>query len=201
MGRPSEIYLKVDLSGPSLCSVRRPTVQVVEIPIMRCFRCAYTWRPSQLVVRICPRCKSQRWDLPKISQKLGRRNGLGVREVIGDHRADQGLCGARPSGLPIRLRHSGADRASSRASLRVRRSSVADPQEGQSPRAMAGSAGAPDAVDSSMHAPRSGGRLGVRARSTPANRTAVSTAPSSRARRPRAPSSLPPARQANPRNP
>jgi predicted nucleotidyltransferase len=63
-------------------------MQVVEIPILRCFRCAYAWRPSQPVVRICPRCKSERWDRPKISQRLGPRNGLGVSEVIGDRRAE-----------------------------------------------------------------------------------------------------------------
>jgi predicted nucleotidyltransferase len=63
-------------------------MQVVEIPILRCFRCAYAWRASQPVVRICPRCKSERWDRPKIAKKLGPRNGLGVPEVVGDHRAE-----------------------------------------------------------------------------------------------------------------
>jgi predicted nucleotidyltransferase len=63
-------------------------MQVVEIPILRCFRCAYAWRPSQPVVRICPRCKSKNWDRPKISRKLGPQNGLGVREVVGDRRPE-----------------------------------------------------------------------------------------------------------------
>ncbi len=63
-------------------------MQVVEIPILRCFRCAYAWRPSQPVVRICPRCKSERWDRPKISRALGPRSGLGVGEVVGKHRVE-----------------------------------------------------------------------------------------------------------------
>ena len=61
-------------------------MQVVEIPILRCFRCAYAWRPSQPVVRICPRCKSKRWDRPKISRSFGPRSGLGSEEVVGKHR-------------------------------------------------------------------------------------------------------------------
>ena len=63
-------------------------MQLVEIPILRCFRCAYAWRPSQPVVRICPRCKSARWDRPRIVQSLGPRSGLGTEEVIGKHRDD-----------------------------------------------------------------------------------------------------------------
>jgi predicted nucleotidyltransferase len=63
-------------------------MQVVEIPVLRCYRCAYAWRPSGPVVRTCPRCKSERWDRPRISHHLGPRNGLGVAEVIGNHRKD-----------------------------------------------------------------------------------------------------------------
>jgi predicted nucleotidyltransferase len=59
---------------------------VVEIPILRCFRCAYAWRPSQPVVQICPRCKSKNWDKPKIKKDLGKRTGLGIDEVIGNRR-------------------------------------------------------------------------------------------------------------------
>ncbi len=62
-------------------------MQIVEIPILGCFRCAYSWRPSQPVVRICPRCKSTLWDRPRIRTELGPSNGQGVREVVGKHRA------------------------------------------------------------------------------------------------------------------
>ncbi|MGC2290048.1 MAG: nucleotidyltransferase family protein [Thermoplasmata archaeon] len=61
-------------------------MQVVQIPVLRCHRCAYAWRPSQPVVRICPRCKSERWDVPKIRKNLGARTGLGIADVIGEHR-------------------------------------------------------------------------------------------------------------------
>ena len=64
------------------------SMQVVEIPILRCFRCAYVWRPSRPVVRICPRCKSERWDRPKVSRALGPRTGLGVAEVVGRRRLE-----------------------------------------------------------------------------------------------------------------
>jgi predicted nucleotidyltransferase len=63
-------------------------MQLVDIPILRCHRCAYAWRPSQPVVRICPRCKSKNWDEPKIAKNLGKRTGLGVAEVIGSRRKD-----------------------------------------------------------------------------------------------------------------
>lgn len=62
-------------------------MQIVEVPILRRFRCAYAWRASQPVVRMCPRCKSVLWDRPRIRAKLGPSNGLGVPEVVGKHRA------------------------------------------------------------------------------------------------------------------
>jgi predicted Zn-ribbon and HTH transcriptional regulator len=32
---------------------------------LACKRCGYTWRPRKVDVRICPKCKSARWDTPK----------------------------------------------------------------------------------------------------------------------------------------
>ena len=61
-------------------------MQIIEIPVLRCYRCAYAWRPSQPVVRLCPRCKSALWDRPKIHTDMGPRTGLGVDEVVGRHR-------------------------------------------------------------------------------------------------------------------
>jgi uncharacterized protein len=63
-------------------------VQIVDIPILRCFRCAYAWRPSQPAVRICPRCKSKLWDRPKVRVELGPANGLGVAEVLAKRRTE-----------------------------------------------------------------------------------------------------------------
>lgn len=61
-------------------------MQIVEIPILRCYRCAYVWRPSQPVVRLCPRCKSKQWDRPKIRRDLGLPHGSGVSDMLGPHR-------------------------------------------------------------------------------------------------------------------
>jgi len=62
-------------------------MQIVQIPVLRCCRCAYAWRASQPVVRICPRCKSERWDRPKLRSDLGPADGLGVPEILGRNRA------------------------------------------------------------------------------------------------------------------
>lgn len=63
-------------------------MQVIEIPILRCHRCAYVWRPSRPVVRICPRCKSTLWDRPKLRPVSAPATGLGVSQVVGDRRGD-----------------------------------------------------------------------------------------------------------------
>jgi len=61
-------------------------MQIVAIPILSCHRCAYAWRPSQPVVRICPRCKSALWDKPRLRTDLGSRTGLGIESVVGRRR-------------------------------------------------------------------------------------------------------------------
>ena len=63
-------------------------MRVVDIPILHCFRCAYAWRPSRPVVRICPRCKSHLWDRPKLRTALGPRTGAGVEQVVGSQRSE-----------------------------------------------------------------------------------------------------------------
>ncbi len=46
-----------------------------------CYRCIYSWTPRKSPVRICPRCKSTLWNVPKIRPvRLG--HGLGIREVL-----------------------------------------------------------------------------------------------------------------------
>jgi len=32
---------------------------------LRCKRCGHRWIPRIEIVRICPRCKSARWDTPR----------------------------------------------------------------------------------------------------------------------------------------
>lgn len=51
-----------------------------------CYRCVYTWHPRRRVPRICPRCKSTLWNVPKIRPlKLGK--GLGIEDVVAPHLA------------------------------------------------------------------------------------------------------------------
>jgi predicted nucleotidyltransferase len=62
-------------------------MQRVQLPKLRCYRCLYSWVPVRSPVRICPRCKSKYWDVPKLRPvKLGR--GAGIREVIEPHRSE-----------------------------------------------------------------------------------------------------------------
>lgn len=57
----------------------------VDLPRLRCYRCVYTWTPVRSPVRICPRCKSRLWDVPKIRRlRLGR--GQGIEEILQPHR-------------------------------------------------------------------------------------------------------------------
>ena len=37
----------------------------LKIPKLTCKRCGHIWIPRTDDVRICPRCKSLRWDRPK----------------------------------------------------------------------------------------------------------------------------------------
>ncbi len=47
----------------------------LRIPTLTCLRCGHRWVPRQPDVRICPACKSARWDVP-------RQNGQGLRSAI-----------------------------------------------------------------------------------------------------------------------
>ncbi len=62
-------------------------MQDVRIPRLHCYRCVYTWTPVKAPVRMCPRCKSLLWDVPKIRPvKLG--NGLGIEEILAPHQGE-----------------------------------------------------------------------------------------------------------------
>ncbi|MFI5414325.1 MAG: nucleotidyltransferase domain-containing protein [Candidatus Lutacidiplasmatales archaeon] len=61
-------------------------MKAVRLPTLRCYRCVYAWTPAHSPVRLCPRCKSHLWDVPKIRRvRLGR--GLGIDEILLPHRA------------------------------------------------------------------------------------------------------------------
>ncbi len=57
----------------------------LDIPKLHCYRCGDTWTPRARVVRICPRCKSTLWEVPKIRVPTGG-GGLGVEQVLGPYR-------------------------------------------------------------------------------------------------------------------
>ncbi|MGA7861360.1 MAG: nucleotidyltransferase domain-containing protein [Thermoplasmata archaeon] len=50
-----------------------------------CYRCGYVWTRRRSVVRICPRCKSPYFWLPKVRIPTGG-SGLGIEDVIGKNR-------------------------------------------------------------------------------------------------------------------
>jgi uncharacterized protein len=64
-----------------------------------CYRCGYVWTPRGRRVRLCSRCKSPLFWLPKI-RLSSYGGGLGIPEVIGP-KADQVL--------KIALRHGATD--------------------------------------------------------------------------------------------
>jgi Zn finger protein HypA/HybF involved in hydrogenase expression len=36
---------------------------------LRCKRCDHRWSPTQIEIRICPRCKSPYWDVKRKKKK------------------------------------------------------------------------------------------------------------------------------------
>ena len=58
-----------------------------QVRMAHCYRCIYTWRMRYRVPRMCPRCKSRLWNVPKIRPiRLGK--GLGMEEILAPHRAE-----------------------------------------------------------------------------------------------------------------
>jgi predicted nucleotidyltransferase len=58
----------------------------VELPVLHCYRCIFSWHPTVAIVRICPRCKSPNWDVPKIRRPPYTGGGLGIAEIIAPKR-------------------------------------------------------------------------------------------------------------------
>jgi uncharacterized protein len=55
---------------------------------LHCHRCIYSWRPRSGAPRVCPRCKSKLWNVPKIRPRLPTPTGLGIPEVVRPHRTE-----------------------------------------------------------------------------------------------------------------
>jgi len=36
---------------------------------LNCRRCGHRWVPTQAVIRICPRCKSKRWETKRTNRQ------------------------------------------------------------------------------------------------------------------------------------
>lgn len=53
--------------------------------VLHCHRCVYSWRPRTSGGRICPRCKSHLWKVPKIRLHPTHPAGLGVLEILQPH--------------------------------------------------------------------------------------------------------------------
>ncbi|MFZ0830679.1 MAG: nucleotidyltransferase domain-containing protein [Thermoplasmata archaeon] len=53
----------------------------------QCYRCGYVWRLRRRVPRICARCKSPKYALPKLHIAT-YGSGLGIEEIIGEKRRE-----------------------------------------------------------------------------------------------------------------
>jgi uncharacterized protein len=54
--------------------------------VAHCFRCVYTWKSRrERAPRMCPRCKSRRFDEPKL-RPITLGHGLGIPEIVAPHR-------------------------------------------------------------------------------------------------------------------
>jgi hypothetical protein len=63
-------------------------MKTVSLPVLHCYRCIYSWTPTKSTVRMCPRCKSVRWDVPKVRLPPYDGGGLGIAEIIAPKRKE-----------------------------------------------------------------------------------------------------------------
>jgi len=41
-------------------------MEKVKPPKLKCFRCGHEWIPKEKIVTMCPKCKTEDWDTPKL---------------------------------------------------------------------------------------------------------------------------------------
>jgi uncharacterized protein len=58
----------------------------IDLTLLDCLRCGYVWRPRARAVSRCPRCKSLKWDSPKVRRNRRR----GAQEIPSSLRSFQG---------------------------------------------------------------------------------------------------------------
>jgi uncharacterized OB-fold protein len=47
----------------------------IKLPTLRCRRCGHRWIPSQAIIRMCPKCKSEGWETKRTTRQ-GTRTDL-----------------------------------------------------------------------------------------------------------------------------
>lgn len=53
-----------------------------------CYRCAAVWRRrGSREPAVCPRCKSRRWDVPKL-ERISTGHGQGIEDILGPKREE-----------------------------------------------------------------------------------------------------------------
>lgn len=84
-GRTASGYVQ---SNAYLPPARPTAVPDLGSGLLGCYRCGYVWRLRKSPVRICPRCKSPRWDVPRPPppRRPPRKGGRGVEGVVGPRR-------------------------------------------------------------------------------------------------------------------
>jgi predicted nucleotidyltransferase len=75
----------VSLIVPRSLLLSMSTVRVA-LPLFHCYRCIFSWHPTTPVIRICPRCKSKNWDVPKVRLPPYDGGGVGIPEIIAPKR-------------------------------------------------------------------------------------------------------------------
>lgn len=50
--------------------------RAIKIPTLTCKQCGHGWRPTVERPKVCPRCKSYRWDEPKVAKASGTAAGV-----------------------------------------------------------------------------------------------------------------------------
>jgi uncharacterized protein len=90
-------------------------MQEFDLPLVHCYRCGNTWTPRGPIVRICPRCKSPYFDVPRLRVPSGG-GGLGIEDVLGPHRDEILRLAKKHGAYNLRVfgsvaRHSATDRS------------------------------------------------------------------------------------------
>jgi uncharacterized protein len=66
--------------------------------LLGCYRCGNVWAPKRAAVpRVCARCKSRLWDVPKL-RRIPHGRGPGIKELVTPHRTEI-LAAARKRGF------------------------------------------------------------------------------------------------------